>query len=241
MKQNNMGQINFTGVNYNKKSKKYYIHISINKIKIFLGKSLTQMEGAIIRNEYIIKNNLTESHRLNFPPEEPENTIPNTRLVWCNGEWAIVDDYNYEWIAQYNWNTEREKYTNYAIGRVPVNGKNKNVYMHRLILGTTDIKIDIDHKNGNGMHNYNENIRECNRSQNQANRSHRCDCVAKLKGVEFMSKTGNYMARGFDGKVEIYLGYFKLKIDAGRAYNNWAIGHFKEFANLNKDENGNIL
>lgn len=53
----------YTGVYFRKENKKYYSMIMYNKINKFLGFYNTSSEAVIVRNNYIIKNNLP--HKLN--------------------------------------------------------------------------------------------------------------------------------------------------------------------------------
>jgi hypothetical protein len=89
----------------------------------------------------------------------------------------------------------------------------------------------VDHKNGNSLDNRKENLRLCTIQQNSFNRKPK---NGKLK-VFYLNKSSNkYSAQiGFNNK-KIYLGQFKSKEEAAKAYNEAAIKYFGEFACLNK-------
>ena len=103
--------------------------------------------------------------------------------------------------------------------------------MHRLLMGVTDPKILVDHRDGNGLNNRRSNIRLASPMNNQQNRQYSWSSSG-MKGVQLL-KSGAYMAGIRFHKKQIYLGYFKTLEDAARAYNAKAAELFGEFAYLN--------
>jgi len=98
-----------------------------------------------------------------------------------------------------------------------------------------------DHIDTNPYNNKKSNLREVTYHQNALNRSKRMKGTSKYKGVSFSARHGKWKATiMFKGKY-IYLGLFVNELEAVSAYNKAAIENFKEFAYLNKDEQGNIL
>lgn len=69
---------------------------------------------------------------------------------------------------------EDEKHTSYAytvaVLATKPKRKFKYIYMHRLILGLTDPKIVVDHRNHDGLDNRRENIKPCTQAENLQNR-----------------------------------------------------------------------
>lgn len=87
------------------------------------------------------------------------------------GEFAIVDDEDFDRLNKFKWYAQKMKHSFYAGRAVRVTPtKQKSLFMHREILGITDRNIWVDHKDHNGLNNTRENLRICNRSQNTANR-----------------------------------------------------------------------
>ena len=145
------------------------------------------------------------------------------------GQVALVDDHDFEWLNQWRWYAYRGVYSYYAIRDVYINKKYVHIRMHRLILGASG-KILIDHKDRNGLNNQRDNLRLCNNSQNCVNK-----CKKKgsntYKGVStYHKKWRAYIS--FNKKWH-HLGYFTSEIEAAKAYNEAAKIYHKEFANLN--------
>lgn len=152
------------------------------------------------------------------------------KIPLSQGQFAIVDDWNYEWLSRYKWYAKKDKYTYYAV-RNSNTKNNKLIFMHREIIKTPPNK-QTDHRNGNGIDNREENIRICTGSQNNQN-CHRVWGKSKFKGVSWYKRYKKWLASiGFNGKA-INCGYYDSEIEAAKAYNTKAKELFGEFARLN--------
>ncbi len=86
----------------------------------------------------------------------------------------------------------------------------------------------IDHKDGNGLNNRWLNLRECNNSQNCANRGVNKNNKLGIKGVCY--RNGKYtVSIDKDGR-KIWLGIYNTPEAASRAYQEAAKKYFGEFA-----------
>lgn len=155
---------------------------------------------------------------------------------------AIVDYEDFEWLNQWDWTASKDLNTFYSKRYL----ERRSIYMHRVIMGVTDPKIQVDHINGDGLDNRKENLRICNQNQNSCNRR------KKNKGRYSSKYIGVYLYKPkikLKNKVKsyeywraiiwlkykaVYLGTFKNEIEAALAYNEAAKKYHKEFATLNK-------
>lgn len=108
------------------------------------------------------------------------------------------------------------------------------VYMHREILGLTNSKVEVDHRNGNGVDNRRTNIRQAAHSQNSQNKVKTVECSSRFKGVHWHKRHQKWMAKiKINGRIQ-HLGYHKTEQEAAAAYDLAAKQEFGEFALTNK-------
>lgn len=143
---------------------------------------------------------------------------------------VMVDDSDYDYLSQFNWSLLKDGYTFYASRRC---GK-KRIKMHREILGLTDPKIMVDHKDRDGLNNQRGNLRVATHSGNNANRGSYKNSSSKYLGVSWKRDSTAWEAGIKKGRKYKYLGHFKNEEDAALAYNEAAIKYHGDFANLNK-------
>lgn len=160
---------------------------------------------------------------------------------------AMVDDEDYDWLCKFNWFANVQKHGVRAV-------KNKtesdaHTKMHRMILGITDKKILVDHKDGNTLNNQRSNLRACNAKQNACNAKSARNSTSKYLGVSLQKTVLKRKTKTFGERTYIYtawratifqnykqisLGRFKTEQEAALAYNIAAKNIHGEFANLNK-------
>ena len=132
------------------------------------------------------------------------------------GQFAMVDDWNFEWLSQWKWSAEKDGKTYYAQRKLYSNGSRTTIRMHRLI-NKTPKGLETDHINRNTLDNRKINLRTVSSQQNKFNTNIRIDNTSGYKGVTWDKQTNKWMSQiGIDGK-NIKLGrYFHLKeaIDA---------------------------
>lgn len=145
---------------------------------------------------------------------------------------AVVDDSDFERVAEHRWYANRSRSTQYAYRWDKTARKWES--MHRFILGVTGSTQQVDHANRNGLDNRRENLRLCSASQNQQNR-------AKFKSGDGMTSRYKGVSRcrnrwqsviKVNAKI-VRLGMFKTQVEAAIAYDHAAMRHFGEFAVTN--------
>lgn len=157
------------------------------------------------------------------------------------GNYALVDDEDFDRINQFKWHAFNIKGGLYAARITKYKlGKQKSILMHREVMGVTDRKIYIDHEFHNGLDNQKCNLRICSPTQNQMNSRKLCTTgYSKYKGIttnknSFIdgSPTRWIAFISINGK-NTYLGTFKTEIDAAKSYNEAALNNYGEFAQIN--------
>jgi hypothetical protein len=156
------------------------------------------------------------------------------RIKLTQSKFALVDDEDYEYLNQWNWYAQKDDKTCYAKRSYSIgNGKQKTIYMHRVIAERMGIH-NPDHIDIDGLNNQRNNLREATDNQNKANRTLFKNNTSGYKGVSWNKYNKKWVAYIRVNKKRIHLGYFNDIKDAARAYNEAAIKYFGEFAVLNK-------
>jgi len=155
-----------------------------------------------------------------------EELVPNgaKAIPLTQGKYTIVDEEDYERIMEHSW-----CFT--TLGYADTSNKRNNLKMHRVVLGTTDPEILVDHINHNKVDNRKSNLRECTKGQNQYNKKPTIG-KSKYKGVILFSENKWRARVSFENK-RVSLGLFDNEEDAARAYDAKAKELHKEFAYLN--------
>lgn len=164
---------------------------------------------------------------------------------------VFVDDEDYGWLIQYNWHISKAhnpyngKELFYAKRWKPLGkGKRLHVCMHREIMGITDPKIEIDHINHNGLHNFKTNLRVCTSANNKWNRSKQGTVsTSKYIGVSLRkrkNKNGIYLCwiaclniKGVKNPKRHFPYNKKGEVEAAKFYDEQAAKAYGQFANLN--------
>ena len=132
------------------------------------------------------------------------------------GQFAKVDDDNYEELIKYNWSAHYSAFIkNYYCTRsvIDENGKKITLRMHSQILGDCKGYI-VDHINHNPLDNRKENLRKVTYKENNKNSSLSKRNKSGFNGVYFVLSIKKWRALiRVDGKL-LNLGLFKNKNDA---------------------------
>ena len=116
-------------------------------------------------------------------------------------------------------------------------GRSWTIFLHQLIIHLSGQIVEknqeIDHKDGKRLNNLEDNLRVCDRSQNQHNRRQQKNNTSGQKCITWNKNRKKWQVRITKDYEPIDLGCFDTKEDAAKAYNAAAIKYFGEFAVLN--------
>jgi hypothetical protein len=154
-------------------------------------------------------------------------------LTLTRGLFAVIDAEDIERVGAWSWNATQSPHdtTTYARTSEGIgNGGTKSFTLHRFLMGFPECQID--HRNGNGLHNWKGNIRTSDASTNQFNSAKSKRNTSGFKGV-------CWHPQGWQARICIrgkrkHLGFFKTPEEAGRAYELSAKNLHGEFFRLQK-------
>lgn len=150
------------------------------------------------------------------------------------GNYALVDDEDYEYLNQWKWSATKHHGNHYAIRTDrQVKGVKVKVSMHRLLLKLIDPNIKGDHKDRNGLNNQKYNLRTCSVGENNRNRTSAKGSSSMYLGVFWRVRDKKWIAAIRSNKKTKHIGQFNSEKDAAIAYNNFAIKLHGQFANIN--------
>lgn len=149
------------------------------------------------------------------------------RIPLKNGKCALVDDDDYEYLSQFDWNGKSGPY---GYARRTENGK--TILMHREILKPKK-ESRVDHINGIVLDNQKSNLRLGNHSDNICNRKLNKNNTSGFKGVRQVKSGKLWEARIQKSGAPISIGYYRSKHDAMIAYDAAATVLHKAFARTN--------
>ena len=150
------------------------------------------------------------------------------KIKLTKGFEALIDNKDFYILNKYQWSVRKNGNGVYAYTIVD----KKHIGMHTIILPTLKC---VDHKDGNGLNNQRENLREASVKDNIRNSKISRNNTSSYKGVSYHAnnKTKPHRAYITCNRKRIHLGYFSDIKDAAIAYNEAAVKYFGEFARLN--------
>ena len=149
------------------------------------------------------------------------------------GDVILVDDEDFEFAANYNWNVGSGGYARRNKRRGDPEHEGATILLHRQLMGLAygDAGI-VDHINGNRLDNRRANLRLCNRSENTRNQKKRSTNTSGYKGVCFHKGCQKWGATIHYGGRQRHIGMFDTPELAYAAYCDAARRHHGEFANV---------
>ena len=130
------------------------------------------------------------------------------RIKLTKGKFAIVDDADFSFLNQYNWQCDS---SGYAVRDIGGRKDKKRTLMHRLINKTPN-GFHTDHINRDKLDNRKENLRTTTPSQNILNSKLSKNNTSGYKGISWYKN--RWAVRIKFNYKGIYLGRFKLLSEA---------------------------
>ncbi len=156
------------------------------------------------------------------------------RIPLTQGQFALVDDEDYDALMKYKWHATWLKNTNtYCATRCKLKTDKRAIAMHRQIMNDPDGLV-VDHINHDTLDNQGHNLRVCSNGQNARNKKLYRNNKSGFKGVFWRKDKNKWLASISVNNKQLYLGIFHCKHAAARAYNDAAIKYHGKFAYLNK-------
>lgn len=151
--------------------------------------------------------------------------------VWIpltQGRVAVIDFDDFEKVRGMKWYAHKERRRFYACREDCATGK--RVYLHRLLIAGSP-GLQVNHINGDGLDNRQENLQVCTLQQNSFAHQHkRKNTSSKYRGVSWDNQNERWRANiKLNGKL-IFLGRFEEELYAANAYDTAAIKYFGEYA-----------
>ena len=159
-------------------------------------------------------------------------STPFQKLSVSQGLSVLVDESDLPILSDHSWHVVKtHNGVRYVNCTIMVNGKKKEVPMHRLLLKPLPNQ-HVDHINRNGLDNRRINLRICTPSQNRWN-SLPTIHSSKFKGVSWQTDRQRWRAQITHRGKKIYIGKYRSEEDAARAYDRVARRLCGKFAWLN--------
>ena len=161
-----------------------------------------------------------------------------------NGSEVIVDEKSFDELSKYKWYYNLGYAVRRATKEEKENGSPNFIRMHRQLLNAPE-GILVDHINRNRLDNRLENLRLCDKSKNAMNSEKILETIkgkssSIYKGVYWAKDRNKWRATIKVSGKNIHIGSFDNEIEAAKAYNDYAIKHFGEFAFLNEIAQQNV-
>lgn len=153
-------------------------------------------------------------------------TVPLTK-----GQVAVVDIEDYVELSRHLWYALPTKTQTgwYAARDERRDRKRIHISMHRQLFADSSTE-EVDHRDGNGLHNWRDNLRAATHAQNQLNMGKQRNNTSGFKGVYFSKQSGKYIGRVRVSKRYRHVGSFDDPAIAGRAVKMAERVHHGQFA-----------
>ena len=138
------------------------------------------------------------------------------RIKLTKGEFAVVDDCDFDRANQFKWLCHISGQRKYAARRV--GWKGRYIYLHRFLTDASK-GMDVDHDDGDGLNNRRKNLIISSRSRNLLTfRRLRKNKTSRYIGVSWISSEGCWRAQIRYQNKNRFLGRFDSEERAMQVY-----------------------
>lgn len=130
---------------------------------------------------------------------------------------AVIDAVDVPRVCEFVWHARKAPKTFYAARNAVIDGRSRTVLLHRELTQCAST-LHVDHKDGDGLNNRRDNLREATRSQNMWNQGVRKNNSSGFKGVHWHSLVGKWRSEITQNGEKMVLGYFDTAESAAAAY-----------------------
>lgn len=184
-----------------------------------------EFSASLSRNKFCSVKCFSASKRKNRAPII-EGSV--TKIPLTPDGFVVIDTEDLSKVENHLW-VKRIMPNGKCYANFSSNGKRGAV--HRLVMGVTDPKIEVDHIDNDGLNCRKSNLRLCTHLQNHLNKGKRKDSKQKYKCIEY--RYGKYRPYiNINGKRTV-LGLFDSPEEAAKIYDKKAVEIHGEFANTN--------
>lgn len=151
-------------------------------------------------------------------------------IILTKGQITTISDRNprAKAASKLCWYAQQRK-NGFHAARKDSNGR--MVYLHRFLMDAPP-GVEVDHRDGNGLNNYDGNLRFATHAEQQRGfRTKTRGCSSKFRGVCWHSQAGGWVAYIDVAKKRKHLGLFQSEVDAARAHIRAARKYFGKFGN----------
>ena len=136
------------------------------------------------------------------------------------------DDF-YPYCLNHKWSLDGRGYV------CSIGDDSKIIRFHRVVMGVTDSKLEVDHINGNPLDNRKKNLRICKHIDNGKNLRLKSNNTSGTPGVSFYTRVGKWSAEIKVDYQKIHLGYFNTKEEAVQVRKDAELKYFGKYSSIN--------
>jgi hypothetical protein len=160
-----------------------------------------------------------------------------TLLYLGNDLYTTVDDEDYYWLSQWNWNAVKIKdklYVKRGVKKAKLKTNVKyELFLHRVVMKCTNSELVVDHIDKNPLNNQKSNLRICTKAENNRNTSSHKNSSSKYLGVSYDKARNKWQAQLMINGKKVLMKRYITEKEAAEAYDQAAKLHSGEYANLN--------